>query len=109
MSHIYREYFYNHNSSFLPRVQFDICKYLYSRGDSDPAARGLELLIEQGNPKNPWVEKAYIYQAKILEELGFRNAALHVYDRFFHKYPRSKFIDKVKSMCESLGVVVIGY
>ena len=55
------------------------------------------------------MEKAYIYQAKILREnLGLTDAALHVYDSFFWRYPGSKFREKVRAVCEGLGVVVIG-
>jgi membrane associated rhomboid family serine protease len=104
-----KEYFQNYRSSLAPEIQFKACQYLYRQGEFDLAARGLELLIEQGDPKDPWVEKAYIYQAKILREnLGLTDAALHVYDSFFWRYPGSKLREKVRAVCEGLGVVVIG-
>lgn len=93
----FKEYFLKYLQGVEPALQVRLANIFYQQGDLDMASRCLEMVSQDEQASRPIREKAMFQCARVLEELGFDDAAVNYYALFVDTFPESPNLPKARA------------
>jgi membrane associated rhomboid family serine protease len=105
VAEVFVDYWRKYFAIFEPRYQLRISLLLNKNSNVDLAAKTLQQLIDTNSNSDIYMEQAYLNLAKIYsEQLGRKDLAEYVCEKFLEKFPNSErkgFVEKMlRSMAE---------
>lgn len=99
----YREFFNKYFAAVSAPVQYRLASTYYQECDLEMASRTLELIVKDQQAPPAIREKAMFQYARILDELGMKQAATESYSAFVTSFPASPSLTKAQTRIAALG------
>lgn len=84
---VFMEYFPRYRVPFEPPLQFSLAETLYRYGWVDAAAHALQVIVDDPSTPVQWAKRSLFKLAKVLEEIGLREAARFRYEQLLERFP----------------------
>ena len=102
---IYKEYMDTYNRMLEPDLQYRLAGIFYHQGDHEPAARSLEMVINEPSTSDDTRQRAFYQLVLLLAENNMLEAAHYRLQQFAEQYPgcdlakaaEVKFVEVLKS------------